>query len=130
MGLDMYYFKAKKTDGIHAVATDRSEVLGNLRKCNQVFKWFQDNGIVSGGDQEIAQVTKEDLSKLLYDIAYVCSNKESAETYMPRVSGHFFGNQEYGEQYFDELKYTIVCTAEAILHTNWDSENLYIVTWF
>lgn len=94
------------------------------RKANAIHQWFVDNvqnGVDDCGDYYVERGHLEDLLKLVNAVL----NKETKpEDALPTQSGFFFGNTEYTEWYFEDLKSTkeqlekILSNEE--LFKNWD----------
>ncbi len=83
----------------------RYEVL-MWRKANAIHNWFVQNvqeGVDDCGEYEVSE---EDLRKLLKDVEEVLKDKSKAPEILPTVDGFFFGDTDYDEYYFDDLKYT------------------------
>ena len=83
----------------------RYEVL-MWRKANAIHNWFVQNvqkGVDDCGEYEVSE---EDLRKLLKDVEEVLKDKSKAPEILPAVDGFFFGDTDYDEYYFDDLKYT------------------------
>lgn len=81
--------------------------IGYWRKANAIHSWFVKN--VQGGKDECqeAYVPREKLEELLQLCRSVSQNHDLAPKVLPTGSGFFFGGTEYGEYYFENLKYTI-----------------------
>ncbi len=83
----------------------RYEVL-MWRKANAIHNWFVQNvqeGVDDCGEYEVSE---EDLRKLLKDVEEVLKDKSKAPEILPTTDGFFFGDTDYDEYYFDDLKYT------------------------
>lgn len=129
MGLDMY-LTTKRYIGEHITdlpkngneilkliddeITFRDKTIGvyievNLaywRKANQIHGWFMDNTKVTEEDV-YSEVSREDLVKLKNVCKEVLEDNDKAEDLLPCQEGFFFGNYEYDEKYFYQLKDTI-----------------------
>jgi len=81
--------------------------VGYWRKANHIHQWFVDN--VQGGEDncQTSYVDEEALALLLDTCKEVMADNSKAADLLPTASGCFFGNTEYGEGYFDDVKYTI-----------------------
>lgn len=76
------------------------------RKANAIHDWFVKN-VQDGVDEcQKADVSKEDMQKLLETINAVLADHSKAPELIPTASGFFFGDTSYGEYYFEDLKYT------------------------
>jgi hypothetical protein len=83
----------------------RYEVL-TWRKANAIHNWFVQNvqkGVDDCGDYEVSE---EELRRLLKDVEAVLKDKSKAPEILPTTDGFFFGDTDYDEYYFDDLKYT------------------------
>lgn len=128
MGLDMYlngeYFIWDFGDGIkkaealrvaikNIIGVTPGEVksieteAGYWRKANQIHKWFVDN--VQDGVDECwrSYVDRTQLETLRELCLEVIANPDTANDKLPTDSGFFFGDTEYGEYYFEDLKHTV-----------------------
>jgi hypothetical protein len=123
MGLDMYlsakrYLSryneqdaeiAKKiqelVDTEHPVTYVTTEV-AYWRKANAIHEWFVQN--VQGGEDNCSPyyVSQKQISELIVTVDEVLANPEKAEELLPTQSGFFFGDTEYGEYYFEDLRDT------------------------
>jgi hypothetical protein len=76
------------------------------RKANEIHKWFVDN--VQDGNDDCGRyyVEKEQLEDLLKLINDVLNNHDKADELLPTQSGFFFGDTDYDEWYFKNLKRT------------------------
>lgn len=80
--------------------------LAYWRKANQIHAWFVKN-VQDGVDEcQHADVSREQILKLLEDVNKVLANHELAEEILPAQSGFFFGSTEYDEYYFSDLEDT------------------------
>jgi hypothetical protein len=76
---------------------------GYWRKANQIHKWFVDNiqeGVDNCGEYLVG-ITE--LEGLLEKVNEVLRNRNKAHELLPTSSGFFFGNDSYGDWYFDDL---------------------------
>jgi hypothetical protein len=82
------------------------ESVGYWRKANAIHKWFVDN--VQDGKDECQEVyvDQDQLKELLNLVNQVLENHKLVKKLLPTQSGFFFGDTEYGQYYFDDLKYT------------------------
>lgn len=78
------------------------------RKSNQIHAWFVDNCQEGVDDCREAYVSREKLQELADLINEVLDSPDKAEELMPVRSGFFFGNTEYNEDYYADLKDTFV----------------------
>ena len=111
MGLDMCLLKRKKfrenDDAYNALARKASEELMHWGKANQIRQWFVNHTELQCDDNNrYIPLTKEILISLRNDCNKVLANHNLAKELMPTSSGYWFGNTEYDEGYFYDLKYT------------------------
>lgn len=156
MGLDMYlraeryvspYSNPELASAIHKLlefpitaqgGTSVSTVCAYWRKANQIHNWFVQN--VQGGEDDCKSyyvnrkqlVELRDLcSTVLEDVAGLTDKDEIAsycEENLPTQSGFFFGDTEYGEYYFNDLKDTIK-HIDSVLTLSDDYEFEYQSSW-
>lgn len=128
MGLDMYLYAdyfvwdcgAEGQDAI-TVRKAIKEVLGDTpgrvtniiteaaywRKANAIHKWFVDN-VQDGVDECQRTYVDRDQLRTLRDLCLkVFSKPSDGEKILPTQSGFFFGETDYDEDYFEDIKYTI-----------------------
>ena len=79
------------------------------RKANAIHRWFVNN--VQDGVDNCAEyyVSEEDLITLRDICVEVLSDNTKAETLLPTQTGFFFGNPEFDEWYFNDLRDTVDC---------------------
>lgn len=102
MGLDMFLDGVWREDE----KTCREQVI-YWRKANAVHGWFVSNA--QGGVDNCARysVSREKLEELMNCCKAVLDDMSKAEELLPTVSGFFFGDTSYGEDYAFDLKYTV-----------------------
>lgn len=125
MGLDMYFYgrrflwKAEDHDKKGHIAALFPELRGRgieinevraefkyWRKANAIHNWFVNN-VQNGVDEcQEAEVPVEKLYELRDICAAVLASPEQASVLLPTTGGFFFGNTEYSEYYFDDVKET------------------------
>jgi hypothetical protein len=94
---------------------------GYWRKANQIHRWFVQN--VQDGNDDCGNyyVARQSLIELKDLCKNVLENKDLASTVLPTESGFFFGNKEYDQWYFDQLKDTIEVIDNALaMPDQWD----------
>jgi len=94
---------------------------GYWRKANQIHRWFVQN--VQDGNDDCGNycVSRKRLIELKDLCKKVLENKDLASTVLPTESGVFFGNKEYDQWYFDQLKDTIEVIDNALaMPEQWD----------
>lgn len=98
MGLDMYLNKCGK-DGMTPVAY--------WRKANQIRGWLIEHDVIQDEDNCSQRIISlEDLEHLIKDCEAVLKDKTLSQNLFPTTEGFFFGPQEYGEAYYEDIEYT------------------------
>lgn len=99
-----------KAAELEEIATDDAGLyvevsVGYWRKANQIHGWFVDN--VQGGQDDCREypVERTDLDKLRTLCKAAIANQDHGD--LPPVSGFFFGSNEVGDWYWEDLKQTI-----------------------
>lgn len=129
MGLDMYldrevyfgelefrkYSKDAKNIEIRVPGVDSNKVVSVTervcywRKSNMIHNWFVQN--VQGGNDDCGRyyVSWEKLEELYNTVIKVLKSKDGkvADKLLPTQSGCFFGDTEFGEWYWEDLKRTV-----------------------
>ncbi len=101
MGLDQNLIR-KTADG-----NDENEIY--WRKANFVHRYFTEDWQKRGFESDDCvefPVTEDDLRTLADLCDYVLEHKKEAPYVLPTMSGFFFGSTEYGEWYFENVRYT------------------------
>lgn len=80
---------------------------GYWRKANQIHHWFVQNVQDGEDDCRSAYVSQEKLTELRELCQRAIDNPEQAHLILPRTEGFFFGNKEYDQWYFEQLRDTI-----------------------
>ena len=90
MGLDIWFHRIKRTE------------VGYFRKVNFLVRFFEDRGF----DREKGScwVSEQDVRDLLDCCNRVLADHSKAEQLLPTVEGFFFGNTDYNESYFQDVK--------------------------
>lgn len=83
------------------------EEVAYWRKENHIHKWFVDNCQGGVDDCREADVSKEQLEKLLADCRAVVAREKEPESALPTQGGFFFGPTEYDDSYFQGCEETI-----------------------
>ena len=149
MGLDMYLYKhiyvgaqfehrhikgiidltAGKAKRPIKVNIDKvSEIIEQFaywRKANQIHKWFVDNVQDEIDDCGNYNVTYEQLVTLRELCKDILKHRSKAAGLLPVKRGFFFGNETYGENYFDDLKRTV----EILKDVNEEDDYYYHSSW-
>ena len=93
------------------------------RKANAIHKWFVDNVQEGTDDCGSYYVSRTQLEALRETCQRVLDFKHLANGQLPTQEGFFFGNTEYDEGYYDDLRYTVECINQALtLPEQWDFE--------
>lgn len=88
--------------------------LGYWRKANHIHKWFVDNVQFGRDDCEEHLVHQKDLERLLAVCQAVLAAPSMAEELLPTQQGFFFGSTEYGDDYMDDVRQTVVILSRAL----------------
>lgn len=99
--------------------------VGYWRKCNEVHLWFVNNVQNGEDDCGLYIVTKENLLELISLCGKILEDKSLSPSLLPTCSGFFFGNTEYDQYYFDDIKDTIGILQKVVADTNFDKEVLF-----
>jgi len=101
--------------------------VGYWRKANAIHQWFVDNCQDGVDDCRQVSVDREKLEELKKVCEVVIMDKglletdESAKKMLPTQSGFFFGNTDYDEYYYSDLRDTIeIITACLEMPAEWD----------
>ena len=91
MGLDLFFSKT------------RTDELGYFRKVNFLVKYFEGLGF-DVEDQIPININKYDAEDLLNRCDLVLEEPDKASELLPTMDGFFFGNTDYNEHYFYDVK--------------------------
>ena len=127
MGLDMWLYAKQfqwssnkeedktKTKKVNKLLGIKSE-LGKLneitweaiywRKSNQIHQWFVDNCQKGIDECQKSDVSIKQLEELRDICKKVMDNHDLAKELLPVQSGFFFGSDEYGKWYFQDVEFT------------------------
>lgn len=76
-----------------------------FRKCNWLYGWVRRKlELTELENCKHYKLTRSIIEDLIDDITKVLSDHSLAEKLLPTESGFFFGNTEYDDWYFDELR--------------------------
>ena len=89
MGLDINFIKTKK--------------IGYFRKVNFLVRFFENRGY-NINNMTIISIDREDAEELLTRCSMVLEDHSRADELLPTIDGFFFGNIEYNEEYFQDVK--------------------------
>ncbi len=98
MGLDIYFNKVKE--------------IGYFRKVNFLVAYFENRGYKVDNCKEVT-IDISDVTELLNRCNEVLKNNSKTSELLPTQSGFFFGNTNYNEYYFEDVK----CVKEYIENT-------------
>lgn len=120
MGLDIYFSKRKAKE------------IGYFRKVNFLVKYFKNLGF-DVEHQIPLRIYKENIEDLLTRCDQVLKDNSKASNLLPTMSGFFFGNTEYNEDYFNDVK-EVRNYIKDILLPEFDNlgneEEIYFETWY
>lgn len=130
MGLDMSLYKLKREQRVPDYIGEVSEEVLYWRKANQIHNWFVEN-IQRGQDNKSKnEVSKEQLIQLQKLVNEVIENNSKAEELLPSLEGFFYGDAEYNERYFKQLRGTKRKLKKVIDETDFNSYKLiYFSIW-
>ena len=99
------------------------------RKANAIHRWFVKN-VQDGEDDCCAHrpLTKDDLLTLRKLCVEVRDDHTKAAKLLPTRSGFFFGDTEYNDWYFSDIKETIEKIDELLAHTDFETDDLYYLS--
>jgi len=134
MGLDMYLTAKKYLTGwdhsdkedqtffakaLRAAGLKRSDITTHApsgyiqfhvaywRKSNQIHKWFVTHVQKGKDDCNPYDVSRDDLDELVKLCEQVLADHSAAADLLPPQNGFFFGNTDFDEWYFEDLKETV-----------------------
>lgn len=81
--------------------------LGYWRKANAIHKWLVDNVQNGVDDCGLYPIHREHMIDLRHTCKKALDAPEQACKILPTSSGFFFGDVNYDNWYFDQLKYTV-----------------------
>lgn len=97
MGLDM------------TLKNSHDETVVRWRKANQIRGWLVSHEIIEEEDNCVERVIrKEQILELVKDCEKVLENHRLATKLLPTTEGFFFGSQCYDDNYYAELRHTVV----------------------
>jgi hypothetical protein len=114
MGLDMYLTKHTRDS--------KSIKVGYWRKSNHIHKWFVDNCQGGVDNCQETSVYQGDIETLLAVCIDVFINRDAVEEKLPTEGGFFFGDTEYEEGYFSDVKDTIDILNKVLATTDFENE--------
>lgn len=143
MGLDMYlhrHYLDDAEDGFDDESFDCE--VGYWHKANHIHKWFNDT--LEGSENcEAKIVTKSQLLELLAlcekvmtyappssNIPISAETEEILSELLPTQAGFFFGDTDYGVNYFLDVELTIKTLKEVISETDFDTQCISYYAWW
>ena len=84
------------------------EEIGYWRKANAIHRWFVEFVQDGVDDQRLAVVSIADLRELRMTIDKVLADPSKAPTLVPTQDGFFFGSTDYDDDYFADLRDTLM----------------------
>ena len=142
MGLDIYFFKAKRSAYNKYQEEERKfnnlpeeeqgeypqiegkEEIGYFRKVN-----FLMTELNYTGNCEYKKITRDSLEELKRKCKAVLENHEPAEKLLPTCSGFFFGSTEYDEWYFSDVE-VVLTWVEGVLEGLENDEVVLMYCWW
>lgn len=95
------------------------------RKANQIHTWFVKNAQNGTDDCGDYHVEEEQLVELRDLCQRIIDNPNKAEALLPTQSGFFFGDTQYGEYYFQDLKETVKQLNSILNNPKFEDWNFY-----
>ena len=130
MGLDMSLYKLKREQRVPDNIWEVAEEVMYWRKANQIHNWFVENVQRGLDDESKNEVSKEKLMQLQKLIDEVIEDNSKAEELLPSLEGLFYGDTEYNERYFKQLRGTKRKLKKVIDETDFNSYKLiYHSSW-
>lgn len=120
MGLDIFFKKRVERE------------LGYFRKVNFLVKYFTDLGF-DVEHQIPFEITIEDIEVLLKRCKQVLKDHKLAPTLLPTMEGFFFGNTDYDEYYYQDIKEVRNFIEKDLIPEMKklkDNESIYFETWY
>jgi hypothetical protein len=84
-----------------------TEQIAYWRKANHIHKWFVDNCADGTDDCEEVRVSIEKIEELLTLCKAVLNHEIDPRENLSTVIGFFFGDVDYGDWYYNDIKYTV-----------------------
>lgn len=125
MGLDMSIYKTAKGEKIDWEDWEELEEVAYWRKFNALHGWFVRH-LADGVDNcEDVIIPKDKLEYLLGVLEDVNKHPRSAKRLLPTESGFYFGDTEYDEYYYEDVKNSIPMIRSILADTDFETEDLY-----
>lgn len=130
MGLDMFLFSVKKGANPN---DDNVTERAYWRKANMVRQWFVDNTDYDvDADCVYHKIDKEKLWELAdtcVSVLYFRHDDYSAAE-MPTAAGFFFGDTDYNEYYYADVRNTLKQILDIFENVDFDEEDIYYYEWW
>lgn len=144
MGLDIYFYKAKRSKlklqdnnveyinsntfiAAHNLDTDIFNEVAYFRKVNFLLPFFSyiDNC-------SYREVKRDELERLSVNCTNVLEkrNDETSMTLLPTQSGFFFGNQDYNECYYQDVEDVRNCIIDLLDNWNEHKDAIFLYCWW
>ena len=123
MGLDMYLEEEINITNKKRMVT----TIMYWRKANAIHKWFVDNTANGIDDCKRTYVSMEQL-KELYEICKKVIKTKNTKL-LPTEKGFFFGDTDYNEYYYADLKETVEKFEEILSKDNKHVSFYYLASW-
>lgn len=130
MGLDMFLFSVKK--GVKP-SDDNVTERAYWRKANMVRQWFVDN---TDYDVDADCVYHKIEKEKLWELADTCVSvlymrrEDYAAAEMPTAAGFFFGDTDYDEYYYEDVRNTLKQILDIFENVDFDKEDIYYYEWW
>lgn len=95
-----------RIDEHNFMSKETSYQVGYWRKANAIHNWFVEDCANGVDECQLIYVPLEKAKELRNLCNRVLEHHELAEELLPTCSGFFFGDTEYDDWYFEDLKYT------------------------
>ena len=105
-----------------------TESVSYWRKFNALHQWFVDNCQDGNDNCQESDVQHGQLNELLVNLKKIDNDHSLAEELLPTQPGFFFGETEYDEYYFDNVKETIE-VLEELLKEEGTGDFTYHASW-
>lgn len=135
MGLDMYLHRAnraeKKLCEEGKINHCNLEEVAYWRKANQIRQWIVNNTEYEEDWNCVPiEVDEEKLKELKQDCETVLADHSKASELLPTSSGFFFGDTEYDDYYYGDLRYTVEILDKILKETDFDKYQIEYEEWW
>lgn len=152
MGLDIYFYKVKTEDGQNALNemqelqelmdnetneekyNELQEQLADINPFKDEIAYFRKvNLLLSFFNYEencsFKEIDKTDIETLIENCNEVLKDNSKAELLLPTNGGFFFGNTDYNDFYFENIK-EVRKTFKKIINKLNEDESIYMFCWW